>query len=66
MTVSQTAQEEVQVQRLGAPPAFHFYSCDLFVEPAHRLGNIRMPHLLDLVDSPQQRQFGLHWAEARA
>ena len=35
------------------------YSCDHFVEPEHKLGNIRMTHLLDLVDSPQQRQFGL-------
>jgi uncharacterized protein len=35
------------------------YSCDHFVEPKHKLGNIRMTHMLDLVDSPQQRQFGL-------
>jgi uncharacterized protein len=35
------------------------YSCDHFVEPEHKLGNIRMTHMLDLVDSPQQRQFGL-------
>jgi uncharacterized protein len=35
------------------------YSCDHFVEPEHKLGNIRMTNLLDLVDSPQQRQFGL-------
>jgi serine-type anaerobic sulfatase-maturating enzyme len=35
------------------------YSCDHFVEPEHKLGNIRMTHLLELVDSPQQRQFGL-------
>jgi len=35
------------------------YSCDHFVEPKHKLGNIRMTSMLELVDSPQQRQFGL-------
>jgi uncharacterized protein len=35
------------------------YSCDHFVEPAYRLGNIRETHLLELVASPQQRRFGL-------
>jgi uncharacterized protein len=35
------------------------YSCDHFVEPAHKLGNIKMTHMLELVSSPQQRQFGL-------
>jgi serine-type anaerobic sulfatase-maturating enzyme len=35
------------------------YSCDHFVEPAYRLGNIRETHLLELVGSAQQRQFGL-------
>jgi uncharacterized protein len=35
------------------------YSCDHFVEPKHKLGNIRMTNMLELVDSPQQRQFGL-------
>jgi uncharacterized protein len=35
------------------------YSCDHFVEPAFRLGNIRDTHLLDLVASPRQRRFGL-------
>ena len=34
------------------------YSCDHFVEPRYLLGNIREQHLLDLVASPQQRQFG--------
>jgi uncharacterized protein len=34
------------------------YSCDHFVEPKHKLGNIRMTHMLELVSSPQQRQFG--------
>jgi serine-type anaerobic sulfatase-maturating enzyme len=35
------------------------YSCDHFVEPRHKLGNIEEQHLLELVSSPQQRQFGL-------
>ena len=34
------------------------YSCDHFVEPAHRLGNIRDTHLRDLVASERQRRFG--------
>jgi uncharacterized protein len=34
------------------------YSCDHFVEPRFRLGNIQETHLLDLVASPQQRRFG--------
>lgn len=34
------------------------YSCDHFVEPAHRLGNIAERHLVQLVASPQQRKFG--------
>jgi uncharacterized protein len=35
------------------------YSCDHFVEPRHKLGNINERHMLELVSSPQQRQFGL-------
>ena len=35
------------------------YSCDHFVEPAHKLGNIQHIPLIELVASPQQRQFGL-------
>jgi uncharacterized protein len=35
------------------------YSCDHFVEPRYLLGNITNRHLLDLVASEQQRQFGL-------
>lgn len=34
------------------------YSCDHFVEPRYRLGNIREEHMLELVSSPQQAQFG--------
>jgi len=35
------------------------YSCDHFVEPRHRLGNIKETHMLELVSSPRQQQFGL-------
>ncbi len=35
------------------------YSCDHFVEPKYRLGNIRETRMLELVASQQQRQFGL-------
>src|SRR5207247_10432753 len=35
------------------------YSCDHFVEPKYRLGNIRETNMLELVASERQRQFGL-------
>ena len=35
------------------------YSCDHFVEPRYLLGNITERHLIDLVTSDRQRQFGL-------
>jgi uncharacterized protein len=35
------------------------YSCDHFVEPRYLLGNISERHLIDLVSSEQQQQFGL-------
>jgi uncharacterized protein len=34
------------------------YSCDHFVEPAYLLGNIRQDHLIELVASDKQLQFG--------
>jgi len=34
------------------------YSCDHFVEPRYKLGNIHETHMLKLVVSPQQRKFG--------
>jgi uncharacterized protein len=34
------------------------YSCDHFVEPGYKLGNITMTHMLDLVGSAEQRKFG--------
>jgi uncharacterized protein len=35
------------------------YSCDHFVEPRHKLGNIKEQNMLELVGSSKQRQFGL-------
>jgi uncharacterized protein len=35
-----------------------FYPCDHFVYPEHRLGNIRERHLVELLESPEQRAFG--------
>lgn len=40
------------------------FSCDHFVEPRHRLGNITHASLADLVASPQQRKFGLNKRDA--
>ncbi len=34
------------------------YSCDHYVEPDYLLGNIRETHMIELVASDQQRQFG--------
>lgn len=34
------------------------YSCDHFVEPAYRLGNVTQHHLANLAFSPAQRAFG--------
>ena len=36
------------------------FSCDHFVEPRYRLGNVAETPLAELVSSPRQRQFGLN------
>jgi len=41
-----------------------FYSCDHFVDEAHRLGNIRETRLVELLESPAQRAFGQAKLEA--
>lgn len=52
----------VFAETCGAAPALEhngdLYSCDHFVEPAHRLGNIADTPLGELVASPRQRAFG--------
>jgi uncharacterized protein len=35
------------------------YSCDHFVEPDHLLGNIKGERMIELINLPQQRTFGL-------
>ncbi len=35
-----------------------FYSCDHFVVPEHRIGNIRETHLGEMIESAAQRKFG--------
>ncbi len=35
-----------------------FYSCDHFVDPAHRLGNLREQTLLEALDGDAQQRFG--------
>jgi uncharacterized protein len=46
----------------GYGPALEYngdrYSCDHFVEPRFKLGNIHKTHMLKLVASPEQRKFG--------
>ena len=46
----------------GYGPALEYngdvYSCDHFVEPRYKLGNIHETHLVKLVASPEQRKFG--------
>ena len=46
-------------QALALEHTGDLYSCDHFVEPDYKLGNIGFTHMLELVASPQQRQFGL-------
>ena len=35
-----------------------FYSCDHFVDPKYRLGNIRETPLVEMLEDPAQREFG--------
>jgi uncharacterized protein len=41
-----------------------FYSCDHFVTPEHRLGNIRTTPLIELIEHPAQLAFGQAKQEA--
>jgi uncharacterized protein len=50
---SETCGQAVALEHNG-----DLYSCDHFVEPAHKLGNIRETHLIQLLASPQQIEFG--------
>ena len=50
-------------QTCGAGPALEhngdLYSCDHFVEPGYVLGNIEQDHMIELMGTDQQRDFGL-------
>src|SRR5262249_8336470 len=50
---SETCGDALALEHTG-----DLYSCDHFVEPRFKLGNIREMRMLELVASPQQRQFG--------
>ncbi len=41
-----------------------FFSCDHFVDSAHKLGNIRDTHLTELLESPEQIAFGQNKMDA--
>lgn len=49
----QTCGDAVVVEHNG-----DFYACDHFVDPEHRLGNIRETRLVELLESPALREFG--------
>jgi uncharacterized protein len=51
--------EETCGKALAMEHTGDLYSCDHFVEPRYLLGNIAEHHMLDLISSEQQRQFGL-------
>ena len=46
----------------GTAPVIEYngdlYSCDHYVEPNYKLGNIHEKHMLEMVASPEQRKFG--------
>jgi len=52
----------VHAPTCGYGPALEYngdlYSCDHFVEPSYKLGNIHKTHMLKLVTSLEQRKFG--------
>jgi uncharacterized protein len=50
---SPTCGDAVALEHTG-----DLYSCDHFVEPEFKLGNIRETHMADLVASAKQRKFG--------
>ena len=53
----------IHTETCGRGPALEhtgdLYTCDHFVEPAHKLGNINETHMVDLIGSPQMLRFGL-------
>jgi len=41
-----------------------FYSCDHFVDAAHRMGNIRERRLVEMLESPELKEFGRNKRDA--
>lgn len=56
---SETCGDAVVVEHNG-----DLYSCDHFVSPEHRLGNITSTHLVEMVASAAQRRFGAQKRDA--
>jgi uncharacterized protein len=52
----------IHAPECGLGPALEYngdlYSCDHFVEPGYRLGNIHETHMQELMALPEQRRFG--------
>ena len=52
----------VHAPTCGTAPALEYngdlYSCDHYVEPKYKLGNIHESHMLEMVSSPVQQKFG--------
>jgi uncharacterized protein len=58
----------IHSETCGRGPALEhngdLYTCDHFVEPAYKLGNIHETHMVDLVASPKMEIFGLDKRDA--
>jgi uncharacterized protein len=52
----------IHASTCGAAPVLEYngdlYSCDHYVEPKYKLGNIHEKHMLEMIASPEQRKFG--------
>lgn len=53
-TIKQTCGDYLVIEHNG-----DVYSCDFFVEPAWRLGNVANGTLIDMLNSERQQEFGL-------
>jgi uncharacterized protein len=54
----ETCGDQVAMEHNG-----DIYACDHFVDPGFHLGNIHETHLMELLDSEEQRQFGQYKRE---
>ena len=51
---SETCGQALAIEHNG-----DLYSCDHYVEPGYKLGNIKETHMIELITSPEQIKFGL-------